>query len=215
VQTTRIGVVADTHCPEFLDRLPDRLFEVLRGVDLVIHAGDVNGSETVAALAAIAPVEAVRGDHDRASPDLPLSRVVTVEGRRIAIVHGNRSWWVEEPQTLLWTLSLGAYHPHADLPRWLRRRFGEFDAIVFGHTHRQHIETIDGTLLFNPGGVHQWNPRTAALRLQRNPGWFEWSWLQVARHMRDCAPPSVGILEVTRSEIVPTVIPLESNGVDT
>jgi len=212
--TTRIGVVADTHCPEFLDRLPDRLFEVLRGVDLVIHAGDVNGSETVAALAAIAPVEAVRGDHDRAQADLPLSRVVTVEGRRIVIVHGNRNRWIEEPQTLLWTLSLGAYHPHAGLPRSLRRRFGEFDAIVFGHTHRPHIETIGGTLLFNPGAVHQWNPRTAALRLQRSPGWFEWSWLQVARHMRDYAPPSVGILEVSRSEIVPTVIPLESGGVD-
>ena len=215
MQTTRIGVVADTHCPEFLDRLPDRLFEVLRGVDLVIHAGDVNGSKTVAALAAIAPVEAVRGDHDRAFPDLPPSRVVTVEGRRIVILHGNRSRWIEEPQTLLWTLSLGAYHPHAGLPRSLRRRFGEFDAIVFGHTHRPHVETIDGTLLFNPGAVHQWNPRTAALRLRRNPGWFEWSWLQVARHMRDYAPPSVGILEVSRSEIVPSVIPLESGGVDT
>src|SRR5229473_5765882 len=122
--TTRIGVVADTHCPEFLDRLPDRLFEVLRGVDLVIHAGDVNGSETVAALAAIAPVVAVKGDHDRASADLPLSRVVTVEGRRIVIVHGNRNRWIEEPQTLLWTLSLGSYHTHAGLPRALRRRCG-------------------------------------------------------------------------------------------
>jgi putative phosphoesterase len=208
--TTRIGVVADTHCPEFLDRLPDRLFDVLRGVDLVIHAGDVNGQETIAALSAIAPVEAVRGDHDRDSAGWPLSRVVTVEGRRIVIVHGNRSRWIEEPQTLLWTLSLGGYHPHRGLPRALRRRFGEADAIVFGHTHRPHIETLDGTLMFNPGAVHQWNPRTAALRLTQHPGWFEWSWLQVARHMYDYAPPSVGILEVSRSEIAPRVIALES-----
>jgi putative phosphoesterase len=208
--TTRIGVVADTHCPEFLDRLPDRLFEVLRGVDLVIHAGDVNGLETLAALAAIAPVEAVRGDHDSASADLPLSRVVTAEGRRIVVVHGNRSRWVEEPQTLVWTLSLGAHRPHAGLPRSLRRRLGEADAIVFGHTHRAHIETLDGTLMFNPGAVHQWNPRTAEARLKRNPGWFEWSWLQVSRHMRDYPSPTVGILEVSRSAIVPTVIPLES-----
>jgi uncharacterized protein len=207
--TTRIGVVADTHCPEFLDRLPDRLFEVLRGVDLVIHAGDVNSRETLAALAAIAPVEAVRGDHDHAVGDLPLSREVTIEGKRIVVVHGNRNRWIEEPQTLLWTLSLGAYHPHAGLPRSLRRRFVEADAIVFGHVHRPHIETLDGTLLFNPGAVHQWNPRTAALRLKRNPGWFEWSWLQVARHLRDYSRPTVGILEVSRSAIVPTVIPLQ------
>jgi putative phosphoesterase len=207
--TTRIGVVADTHCPEFLDRLPDRLFEVLRGVDLVIHAGDVNGQETLAALAAIAPVEAVRGDHDHDSAGVPLSRVVTVEGRRIVVVHGNRSRLIEEPETLLWTLSLGRYHPHSGLPRSLRRRFGGSDAIVFGHTHRPHIEILDGTLMFNPGAVHQWNPRTAALRLKRNPGWFEWSWLQVARHLHDYARPTVGILEVSRSAIVPTVIPLQ------
>jgi putative phosphoesterase len=206
--TTRIGVVADTHCPEFLPRLPQGLFKVLHGVDRIIHAGDVNGRETLEALSAIAPVEAVRGDHDSGLPDLPLSRELTVEGRRIVIVHGNRSRWREEPETLMWTLSLGAHRPHRDLPRALQRRFSEADALVFGHTHRSHIETIDGTVLFNPGGVHQWSPRTAALRLAQKPGWFEWSWLQVARHMRDYAVPSVGILEVSRTEIVPTVIEL-------
>jgi putative phosphoesterase len=204
--TVRIGVVADTHCPEFIDRLPDRLFEVLRGVDLVIHTGDVNGPETIAALAALAPVEVVRGDHDRENTGWPLSREVTVEGKRIVIVHGNRSRWAEEPQTLLWTLTLGAYHPHSRLARELRGRFGNPDAIVFGHTHRPLIETLDGTLMFNPGGVHQWNPRSAALRLTQNPGLFEWSWLQVARHIRDYQPPSVGILEVSPTAIVPKVI---------
>jgi len=201
-------VVADTHCPEFLDRLPDRLFEVLRGVDLILHAGDVGGAETIAELERIAPVEAVRGDHDRELASLPLSREVTVEGRRIVLVHGNRSRWIEEPQTLLWTLSLGYLQPNSALPRVLHRRFPGADAIVFGHTHRPHIEKRDGTLLFNPGGVHQWNPRTARQRLAQNPGWFEWSWLQVARHLRRYPAPSVGILEVSPSGIVPTVVDL-------
>ena len=208
--TTRIGVVADTHCPEFLARLPDRLFEVLRGVDRIIHAGDVNAQQTLDALSTIAPVEAVRGDHDSSLPDLPLTRELTVEGRRIVVVHGNRSRWMEEPETLMWTVSLGAYSPHHDLPRALRRRFAGADAVVFGHIHRPHIETLDGTVMFNPGGVHQWNPRTAALRLSQRPGWFEWSWLQVARHIRNYSRPSVGILEVSSGGIVPTVISLES-----
>ncbi|HEV3103694.1 MAG TPA: metallophosphoesterase family protein [Candidatus Dormibacteraeota bacterium] len=206
--TTRIGVVSDSHCPEFLDRLPDRLFDVLRGVDLIVHAGDVNGGETIAALAGIAPVEAVRGDHDDAALGLPLSREVAVEGKRIVIVHGNRSRWIEEPQTLLWTLSLGAYHPHAGLARSLLGRFQGVDAIVFGHTHREHVETVGSTLLFNPGGVHQWNPATAVERLKRKPGWFEWGWLQVARHMRDFPKPSVGILEVSSTAIVPKIVRL-------
>jgi putative phosphoesterase len=206
--TTRIGVVSDTHCPEFLDRLPDRLFDALRGVDLILHAGDVNEPEVIAELGRIAPVEAIRGDHDRTLATLPTSREITVEGRRIVLVHGHRTRWLEEPQTLLWTPTLGYFHPHAGLPRALCRRFPGADVIVFGHTHRPHIETRVGTLLFNPGGVHQWNPTTAANRLRQKPGWFEWCWLQVARHLRVVQVPSVGILEISDSAIVPAVVEL-------
>jgi putative phosphoesterase len=206
--TLRVGVVADTHSPEFLDRLPDRLFEVLAGVELILHAGDVGGQETIRELERIAPVLAVRGDHDPLLLTLPLTREVVIEDKRIVIVHGNRSRWIEEPQTLLWTLSLGFKRPNDALPRDLLRRFPGADAIVFGHTHRRFAENRDGTLLFNPGGVHQWNPQTARRRLERSPGWFEWCWLQVARHMRNYAVPSVGVLEVSRSAIVPTVVDL-------
>jgi putative phosphoesterase len=215
--TVRIGVVADTHCPEFLERLPDRLFEVLEGVDLVLHAGDINSEDTLAALGRLAPVQAVRGDHDRSMGNLPVSREVIVEGKRIVVVHGQRSHWIEEPNTLLWTLSLGYFRPDRGLPSALRRRFPHADAIVYGHTHRARAETIGGVLLFNPGGVHQWNPTSASLRLTagraqgapgKSPGWFEWSWLQVARHMRRYNKPSVGILEVDGSGIVARVIEL-------
>ena len=206
--TTRVGVVADTHCPEFLDHLPDRIFEVLEGVNLVLHAGDINSEEALAALGRLAPVEAVRGDHDGSLGNLPASREVTVEGKRIVIVHGQRSRWLEEPNTLLWTLSLGYFRPHHGLPRALRRRFANADAIVYGHTHRARAETIDGALLFNPGGLHQWSPAAARKRLTQNPGWFEWCWLQVARHLRRYEKPSVGILEVSSSGIVARVIEL-------
>jgi putative phosphoesterase len=206
--TIRIGVVSDTHCPEFVDHLPDRLFEALRGVELILHAGDVDGPETIAELGRVAPVEAVRGDHDRTLASLPASREMTIEGRRIIVVHGNRSRWLEEPQTLLWTLTLGYFQPHSGLARALCRRFPGADVIVFGHTHRPHIETRDGILLFNPGGVHQWNPTTVAKRLSQNPGWFEWCWLQVARHLRSYQASSIGVLEVSSSGIVPTVVDL-------
>jgi putative phosphoesterase len=208
--TARVGVVSDTHYPEFLAQLPDRLFEAFAGVDLILHAGDVDGEATLTALRRLAPVEAVRGDHDRSLPMLPASREVTVEGKRIVIVHGQRSRWLEEPNTLLWTLSLGYFRPHRGLPHALRRRFPHADAIVYGHTHRARVEVIDGVLLFNPGGVHQWNPTTAARRLTQHPGWFEWCWLQVARHLRRYEKPSVGILEIGPQAIVPAVISLES-----
>jgi uncharacterized protein len=203
----RIGVLSDTHCPEFMERLPDRVFEALAGVDLILHAGDVNGPETLKALSAIAPVQGARGDHDPPGM-LPLTCELTLEGRRIVVVHGNRSRWIEEPETFLWTVSLGSYHPHGRLATALLRRHPTADLIVFGHTHRPFVQRSNGVLLFNPGGVHQWNRDTTVARLRRNPGWFEWSWLQVARHIREWPQPSVGILELSPGGIEPRIVPL-------
>ena len=36
-----LGIVADTHVPQRLARLPDRLADALPGVDLILHAGDI------------------------------------------------------------------------------------------------------------------------------------------------------------------------------
>ncbi|HYM66880.1 MAG TPA: metallophosphoesterase family protein [Patescibacteria group bacterium] len=206
--TTLIGVVSDTHCPEFIDRLPGRVLEVMAGSQLILHAGDVNAPETLAELERIAPVHAVRGDHDHLLTTLPVVRELAIGGKRFVLTHGNRSRWIEEPQTLLWTLSLGHFAAHRGLARSLRKRFPDADVIVFGHTHRPHAEVVDGALLFNPGGVHQWSPETARRRLKQKPGWFEWCWLQVARHLRVTSSPSVGLIEIGESGIVPRVVKL-------
>jgi uncharacterized protein len=203
---TRVGVIADTHCPEFLERLPDGVFAALAGVDLILHAGDVNSGSTIEALSAIAPVQAVRGDHDRELTELPATRELVIEGKRVFLVHGHRPRWIEEPNTLLWTLSLGYFTPNRGLPGSLRRRFPQADVIVYGHTHRPRTDRIGGVLIFNPGAVHQWNPVTTRRRLGQRPGWFEWCWLLVARHLRRYQTPSVGILEIGEGGIVPTII---------
>jgi hypothetical protein len=205
---TRIGLIADTHCPEFVDRLPPRVAEVLEGVELILHAGDVNADSTLDELRRIAPVEAVRGDHDRALAGLPRVRELEVAGKRIVLVHGERSRWVEEPNTLLWTLSLGLFRPHRGLARALRRRFPQADVIVYGHTHRADARQIDGALVINPGGVHQWNATTARRRLGQHPGWFEWCWLQVARHLVRVETPSVALLEIDGGGVMPRIVRL-------
>ena len=207
----RVGVVADTHSPEFLPELPAVLFERLRGVDLILHAGDVGGEETLRRLRELAPVEAVRGDHDSAMPDLPACREVAVAGRRIVLVHGNRSRLVEEPVTLLGTLSLGLLWPGGGVIPWLRRRFPRADVIVYGHTHRARLDQLDGAVLFNPGAVYMVTAQEAARRLSEGPSWFQWCWLQVIRHRRDTPVPSVGVLELPDGppgEIRARVLPL-------
>jgi putative phosphoesterase len=192
----RVGIVADTHSPEYLPELPDELFRRLRGVDLILHAGDVGGEETLRRLRELAPVEAVRGDHDGAMSDLPPWREVAVGGRRIVIVHGNRSHVVEEPVTLLGTLSLGLLWPGGGVVDAVRRRFPLADVIVYGHTHRARVDEVEGTLLFNPGAVYMVTAEEARRRLRNGPGWFQWCWLQVIRHRKDAPVSSVGILEI-------------------
>ena len=205
--TIRVGVVADTHCPEFLDRLPTRIGELLAGVDLILHAGDISSLETLAELGRIAPVEAVHGDHDRGL-NLPSRRLVEVGGRKIGLVHGNRSRLIEEPATLTGTLTLGLWWPKAGLYRWLREAFPDADAVVYGHTHFADVRREQGAVLFNPGAVYQVTPDEARRRLRRRPDWFEWSWLQVIRHRRATPVPSVGILEISPDSIAASVLTL-------
>jgi uncharacterized protein len=205
----RIGVVADTHCPEFLDELPASLFERLGGVDLIVHAGDVGGPETLARLREIAPVEAVRGDHDPASLGLPPSRELELAGRRLGIVHGNRTRVVEEPLTFVNTLALGFWSPTPGLAGALRRRFPRADVIIYGHTHQPCAAIHDGALLVNPGAVYMVTREEARRRLTRAPGWFEWSWLQVMRHRRHAPRPSVGVLELGSGPPVVRILPLD------
>ncbi len=207
MKTVRVGVVSDTHCPEFLDRLPDRIADLLAGVELILHAGDVGSVEALAVLERIAPVAAVRGDHDHGL-DLPERRVVEVGGRRIGIVHGNRSHLIEEPATFAGTVTLGHWWPKVGLYRWLRESFPEADAVVYGHTHFADSRRLAGTLLLNPGAVYQVTPAEARRRLERNPGWFEWTWLQVMRHRRVTPLPSVGLLEIGPSGIAASILPL-------
>jgi uncharacterized protein len=204
----RIGLVADTHCPEFLDLLPPALLAGLRGVELILHAGDVGGPSTLERLREIAPVEAVRGDHDGAMTELPLCREVTVGGRRIVIVHGNRSRLIEEPTTLVGTLSLGTLWPASGLPGHLKRLHPRADVVVYGHTHQARADLLGGTLVVNPGAVYMVDAAEARRRLGRGPSWFEWCWLQVIRHRVDRPVPSYGLLEIDGAALRVRVVPL-------
>jgi uncharacterized protein len=79
-----IGVISDTHGlvrPEALD--------ALRGVNLILHAGDVGSSEVLEALKVLAPVVAVRGNNDKGewAEKLPDREVVEVGAVNIYLLH--------------------------------------------------------------------------------------------------------------------------------
>jgi hypothetical protein len=191
-----------------MDALPASIPAIFAGVDRILHLGDVTAESTLEQLRAIAPVEAVRGDHDSDLAHLPRTRVIEVEGRKLGLVHGNRSHLWEEPITFLGTLTLGLWWDFPGLDRWLLRKIPEADIVIHGHTHLGRMTRYGDRTILNPGGVFQITAATCAERLRRDPSWFEWCWLQVARHGRRPRKPSVGILEVWPDEIRWELIPI-------
>ena len=144
-----LGIITDTHIPQRIEALPPRVFEVFRGADRILHAGDINSRRVLDQLAEIAPVDAVAGNADLFRHGLPLTCLIEVEGRRIGLVHGHGGW-------SRYVRSKVRDRFGYDEERYLKivqRSFGPVDAIVFGHTHRFYQNERSGILLFNPGPV--------------------------------------------------------------
>jgi hypothetical protein len=144
-----LGVITDTHIPQRIEALPPRVFEVFRGADRILHAGDINSQRVLDQLAEIAPVDAVAGNADLFRHGLPLTRVIEVEERRIGLVHGHGDWLRYLRSKVRDQFS----YAEERYLKIVQRSFGPVDAIVFGHTHRFYQAERSGVLLFNPGPV--------------------------------------------------------------
>lgn len=131
----RIGVISDTHVPDRQESIPPKILDGLKGVDLIIHAGDLTSLNVLEVLRKIAPVEAVHGnmDTDPVRSVLEPVKTMTVGGKKIAIMHGGGS-----PDETI---------------RKARTGFSGSDCVIFGHTHRPFSEYEGKALIFNPGSA--------------------------------------------------------------
>ena len=59
-----IGLLSDTHIPEATLYIPAQLQEVFKGVDMILHAGDLYTTWVLDQLENIAPVLAAEGDDE-------------------------------------------------------------------------------------------------------------------------------------------------------
>jgi len=146
---TTLGIITDTHIPQRIPVLPSRVLDVFRGVDRILHAGDINARRVLDQLAEIAPVEAVAGNADLFKHGLPLTRVIDAEGRRIGLVHGHGGWSRYLRSKVRDRLGYDEEH----YLKIVHGSFGPVDAIVFGHTHRYYQAERSGIRLFNPGPI--------------------------------------------------------------
>lgn len=156
----RIGLIGDTHYPE-AGPLWDEAYEALRGVDLILHAGDLHVVEVLDWLEerCNAPVLGVRGNGDDGGGGRPICpedprlkpvQTFDIEGVRLGLVHD---------------ATLPEWPPHRTLESIMHHHFGgPVDVLVHGDTHVEEIATMRGVLLVNPGSP------TFPRNLTRRPG---------------------------------------------
>lgn len=120
-----VGVISDTH-----GLLRPEATDALKGSDLIVHAGDVGGTDILEQLRTIAPTFAVRGNVDTGAwaKALPITEVVDAGQLRLYVLHD------------LATLDLDP-------------RAAGFAAVISGHSHRPSAEVRHGVLYLNPGSV--------------------------------------------------------------
>lgn len=122
---TRVGIISDTH-----GLLRPEAERALRGVDAIVHAGDVGRVEVLEKLKRIAPVFAVRGNVDTGSwaRALPWTAVVELDGVTFYVLH--------------------------DLQQLdLKPEAAGLDFVISGHTHQAKEAERQGVRYVNPGGA--------------------------------------------------------------
>lgn len=130
-----IGILSDTH-----GWFHPGLTDDLRGVDLILHAGDVGDVDILDALRTIAPVRAVYGNVDGwdVRAEAPEIDEFEIGGMRFMMTHiaGRPGRW----------------------QRGMGRRLSDDppDVFICGHSHILQIERVDalaGMLFINPGAA--------------------------------------------------------------
>jgi uncharacterized protein len=120
-----IGVISDTH-----GLLRPEAVAALRGVEHILHAGDVGDIAILDALREIAPVTAIRGNVDvsGACAELPATDVVELGDRLFYLVHSVHDLDI---------------NPAA----------AGVAMVVSGHSHKASVQVRDGVIYFNPGSA--------------------------------------------------------------
>ena len=128
----KILVVSDTH------RNNSNYLKVIERVgplDMVIHCGDVEGSELVISKAAGCPVEMVQGNNDFFS-ELPREKEFMLGQYKVWLTHGHNYYISMNSEVI---------------KQEARER--EVDIVMCGHTHKPVVDIGNDLTLINPGSI--------------------------------------------------------------
>ena len=120
-----LGVISDTH-----GLLRPEVLPLFKGVDLILHGGDIGSLDVLEQLRSIAPVVAVRGNNDNAPWAREIPDCETMKFGRVRI------YMLHDLKTMKETVALTDFH-----------------VVVSGHSHRPLLERRNGVLFVNPGSA--------------------------------------------------------------
>ena len=128
----KVRIVSDTHGKE--GNLKEAM-EREKPFDMLVHCGDVEGSEEKIREMAGCPVHMVAGNNDFFC-DLPREDEFEIGKYRVLLTHGHYYY-----------ISMGTEM----LKEEARAR--NFDIAMFGHTHRPYLEQERDVTVLNPGSM--------------------------------------------------------------
>lgn len=139
ISKLKIGIISDTHIPGSIPELWPEVRTVFKGVDLILHAGDLETTKVLDWLEEIAPVLAAEGNHDQGLSEydhrIEKKQFMDVEGFRLGMTHIIDSW------------DLGA-------KKVVKTYLGELpDIVVCGDSHFEFIKWEDDMLIINAGSA--------------------------------------------------------------
>ena len=142
-----IGLLSDTHIAWPSETLPPQIKDAFRGVDLILHAGDIWVPSVLDELESLAPVIAAWGDDDLekdlgGDSRMIKGRSLLLDGVTLWLSHVKPRYELINPNGESY-FSRPSPQPIEDPP----------DVVVFGHTHFATIEHYEDVLLVNPGSV--------------------------------------------------------------
>ena len=116
-----IGIISDTH-----GLLQQEVKDGLKGVNMIIHGGDIDCQSVLDELSEISSsLTVVRGNADKEwAEHLPMSAWLEILGNKIFVIHNKGK---------------------------ISEDVGDADIIIYGHSHKYSLVEKDGQIWFNPG----------------------------------------------------------------
>lgn len=139
-KTMRIGLLSDTHMPGSLPDLWPQVYRAFQGVECILHGGDLHTLDVVDRLCDLAPTYVAEGNGDRGLVDERLSEtwMLDLGGVKVGLIHRFPSPLRRSKQHI--STYIGRYFK-GDSPQ----------VIVYGHTHLEAVDQVEGILCVNPG----------------------------------------------------------------